>query len=254
MHKSLPAIALAFLCCEAVLAQSAPTVSISPAAVTMLVGESRPFRAVDGTGKFLHEVEWSLSESGIVEMSSGDEALVTARQTGRVTLTAHTRTGTGYARIQVAAGSQLPQGTVLWSSGDVPGCHTTRIMPAVPVPNGPDVFEQSQCPDGTYIRAYTAEGILLWRRKIDSSPKAAAKPEVPPVALNSLNTRAGSICDSISIGMKQEAVGELLKARNLAAFAGREKIWIVEEEGTQCKLWFDATTSVSKKRKTLVAD
>lgn len=135
----------------------------------------------------------------------------------------------------------------------MPGCHTTKIMPAVPVANGPDVFEQSQCPDGTYIRAYTAEGILLWRRKIDSSPKAATKPEEPSIALNSLNTRAGSICDSISIGMKQEAVGELLKARNLAALGG-EKIWTIEEEGTQCKLWFNAATGVSKKRKTMVAD
>ena len=141
----------------------------------MMVGETRRFRAVDDSGNALRNVDWMASESGVVEVSSDDEVVVTAKQVGSVTLMAQTSTGSADAHIEVVGGGPLPQGTVIWSSGDISGCRTTKILPAVPVANGPDVFEQSECADGTYIRAYTSDGILLWRRKIGSQRNAAAK-------------------------------------------------------------------------------
>jgi hypothetical protein len=235
-------------------AQSAPPVTVSPASATMMVGESRPFRAVDGDGRFLHNVQWTVSQSGIADVSSGDEVEVTAHQVGKVTLTAHASTGFADAHIEVVGGSTLPQGTIKWSSGDLPGCHSTKIVPAVPSANGPDVFEESQCADGIYVRAYTADGVLLWRRKIGSNPGMPAKSVESAIAANPLNTRAGSICDSVSVGMKEEAVRELLKARNLTVPTTGQKTWAIEEDGAQCKLWFDASSDVVKKRKTLTAE
>ena len=246
--------------CGLLYGQSAPLVSVSPASATMLVGESRRFRAVDGNGHALRNVDWAVFEPGIVEVSSGDEVVVTAHRVGNVTLRAHAGDGSGDAHIEVADGRSLPQGTVIWSSGDVPGCRTTKIMPAVPVANGPDVFEQSECPDGTYIRAYTSDGVLLWRRKIGSKPsalaKSAGKSEAPTMISNSFNIKAGSICDSISVGMKEDGVRDLLRARNLPApaTATGQKTWVIEEEGAQCKLWFDSASGVVKKRKTLTTE
>ncbi len=251
-------IAVTFLVyCHLLHAQSAPAVTVSPASATILVGESRRFRAVDGNGHPLRNVDWTASESGVVEVSSDDEVVVTAKQVGSVILMAHTSDGSANAHIEVVGGGPLPQGTVIWSSGDLPGCRTTRIMPAVPVANGPDVFEQSECADGTYIRAFTSDGILMWRRKIAShgAPQADLGENStlasPP---NPFNTRAGSICDSVSVGMKKEAVTELLKARNLAEPATGQKTWVVEEDNAQCKLWFDAASGVVKKRKTLTTE
>jgi hypothetical protein len=241
--------------CGVLCAQSARSIIVSPASATMLVGESRPFRAVDDSGTFLHNVEWTVSQSSIVEVSSGDEVEVTAQRPGKVTLTARTSSGSADAHIEVVEGRTLPYGTAKWTSEDLPGCQSTKITPAVPTANGPDVFAENQCPDGTYLRAYTADGILLWRRKIGSNGGMPAKSVTPAVVVtNRLNTRAQSICDSVSVGMKERAVRELLKGRNLEAPATGQKTWVLEEESAQCKLWFDAASDVAKKRKTLTAE
>ena len=252
-------IALTLVFCRSPLrAQSAPAVTVSPASATMTVGETRRFRAVDGNGHALRNVDWTALEPGVLEVSSQDEVVVTAQQVGKVTLMAHTSDGgSAKAHIEVVGNGPLPLGTIIWSSGDLPGCKTSKIMPAVPVPNGPDVFEQSQCVDGTYIRAYTSDGVLLWRRKIDSNPASpvnpGSKPGEAPTPSHPMNTRAGSICDSVSIGMKEDAVRELLKARSLVATTTGQT-WIIDEDNAQCKMWFDATSNVVKKRKTLTTE
>jgi hypothetical protein len=204
-------------------------------------------------GRMLHDVHWTASEPAVLNLAPGDDE-ITAKQVGRCTVTAHASQGFADAQVEVVGGAALPQGTVKWSAADLPGCHTSKIFPAVPSPNGPDVFEQSACSDGTYVRAFTSGGILLWRRKIGSTtsgPVPSKEPAAPPA---SINTHAPSICDSISAGMKRDAVSDLLKARNLSAAAGSsESLWTVEEEGAQCKLWF-ADAQVTRKRKTLTTE
>jgi hypothetical protein len=69
-----------------------------------------------------------------------------------------------------------------------------------------------------------------------------------------LNPRAGSICDAISVGMPKGRVAELVKARKLATPDSSGSVWLVEEPGSQCKLWFDAGFEVTKKRKILVTE
>jgi hypothetical protein len=48
-------------------------------------------------------------------------------------------------------------------------------------------------------------------------------------------------------------VRELLSVRGLRPPAAGLKTWVVEEDGSECKLWFDDVWDVVKKRKTLVA-
>jgi plastocyanin len=240
--------------CGSLLAQDTPPVSVSPSTATIMVGDTRSFRAVDKNGHMLRDVHWTASEPAVVSLAPGDEVEITAKQVGKCTVTVHASQGFADAQVEVVGGAALPLGTVKWSAADLPGCHTIKIIPAVPSANGPDVFEQSACSDGTYVRAFTAEGILLWRRKIDSTIRGSfPSKEAAPVA--SMNTHASSICDSVSAGMKKDAVGELLKARNLSTAAeSSENLWTVEEEGAQCKLWFDADSQVTRKRKTLTTE
>jgi hypothetical protein len=226
----------------------------------MLIGENRSFRAVNGAGHFLRHVQWTVSRPGIVEISSGDEVEVTALQSGSVKLTARTTSGVGDAHVEVAGGKTLAPGTVLWSGGEIPGCRPINITQAVPTANGPDLYEQSQCPDGTYIRAYTAQGITLWRRKIESVGHKPANSEAvsasapSSIPLIPLDTHPGSICDSASVGVKVEAIREMAKTRNLPAPESGQKVWVFEEVGAECKLWFGTNSDVVKKRKILTAE
>jgi hypothetical protein len=246
-----------FLISYSLLAQDPAQVSISPSSATMLVGDARPFRAVDGKGHTLRGVHWTVSRPELVDLQPGDEVEIMAKQVGSFTLTAHTSAGFADAQIEVLRGSTLPMGTVKWSVADLPGCHTTKITPAVPSPNGPDVFEESACADGTYIRALTADGVLLWRRKIDSTPHPGMLSQhstsTPTAA--SLHASASSICDAISMGMQKSEVEKLTTARQLGApIESPSGVWLIEEEGAQCKLWFDAGSQVVKKRKILITE
>jgi hypothetical protein len=239
------------------LAQDGSPVSISPAKVTMLVGETRTFRAVDKNGHMLHDVRWSTSQPGMVELRAGDEVQVTSAQPGKCSLTARSSQGSGDAEVEVLAGSKMPAGTILWSGPQQPGCKPTNITQAVPTADGPDLYEDSTCPDGRYISAFTADGILLWRRNLDSKQKPSASLGGGPTegSVVRLNTHATSICDSVSAGMTKDAIADLLKAGHLPPTADfSQNLWLVEEEHVQCKIWFDAESRVTKKRKVLTAE
>ena len=251
----------------------AAQVIVSPASATLLVGESRRFRAVDESGGPLRDVRWTALPTGILQIMPGDEVVVSAQKVGAVTLTAYVNGAFSEAHIEVVAGTSLPSGARKWTSEEATGCKKAQVVPAVPTPDGPDVYVQYQCPDGNYVRAYTDDGILLWNRKISDPGMSQSRiiPTFPqqgitgkagmpgkqeksvPAITNPLNSRAISICESISVGMKEEVVRELLSVRGLRPPAAGLKTWVVEEGGSECKLWFDDVQDVVKKRKTLVA-
>jgi outer membrane protein assembly factor BamB len=152
-------------------------------------------------------------------------------------------------------GATLPAGTVKWSAGSVKGCTSTKIIPAVPSADGPDVFEQSQCEDGQYLAAYTADGVQLWRRKIGGAGAAAVAGATGNAPVNGrLELRSTSVCDSILIGTDRQKIRDLLHQHNLTFNEGSpaERVWIVDESTTQCKLWFDDKSALAKKRKIFI--
>jgi hypothetical protein len=134
-------------------------IAVTPAKATMLIGESRSFRAVDSRGHMLTNVHWTISTQGFADLAQSAEVEVVAKQSGRFTLTAHAGEGFAEAQVEILPGNTLPFGTVKWSGIDWPGCKTAKIMPAVPAATGvADVFEDAVCADGHYVAAYTAEG------------------------------------------------------------------------------------------------
>ena len=222
----------------------------------MLIGESRTFRLVDPNGHMQHHVSWNISDRGSSQADEGDELVITAKRAGDFRISARSPDGTADATVKVMEGTTLPLGTVKWSAGTIPGCKTTKIIPAVPSASGTDVFEQSECEDGVFLAAYTADGIQLWRRKIGGAGTPAAELAKSAAVAGRLNLRSPSICDSLSEGTGQQNIRELLTQRNLSFSEGSpgERAWIVEESGTQCKLWFDDKSVLTKKRKILVSE
>jgi hypothetical protein len=58
------------------------------------------------------------------------------------------------------------------------------------------------------------------------------------------------------VGDAQGKIQDLLRQRNLTLSEGppAEHTWTIEESNTQCKVWFDDTSQVSKKRKVFVTE
>ena len=233
---------------------------ITPEKTTMLIGELRPFRMVDQSGRLQHKVTWTLSDTDAFQVYEGDQIQLISKRAGEFRLMARTDFATAEAIVNVIEGPSLPPGTVKWSSGRVSGCKTTNLIRAYPRPNGPDFFEQSICEDGQYVAAYTASGVQLWRRKISDSG-AIVGPGGPggnnyEVAGNTLDSHSTSGCDLVSEGMDQKKIRDLLTEHKLSfreeTTGGR--VWLMEESNTQCRMWFDEKSILVKKRKVFVAD
>jgi hypothetical protein len=105
------------------------------------------------------------------------ELVITARRVDEFRIAARSAGGSAEAAVEVVEGAALPTGTAKWSAGTIDGCKTTQVVPAVPSAGGADVFQHSVCQDGSYVSAYTTDGILLWRHKIGASgaPVAASR-------------------------------------------------------------------------------
>jgi hypothetical protein len=239
-------------------AQSTSFVVVSPSSATLLIGDSRSFRLVDQNGQMQRHVVWSISDPNAFQVQDGDEIIITAKETGEFRLSARGQDGSAEAAVKVMEG-KMPVGTAIWSSGVAPGCKSTKLTQAMPSANGPDMYEQSVCPDGEYITAYTADGIQMWRRKLggDVAPRpAAAEPEKDGVASARLNPRSSSVCDSISVGDRAQQIRDLLDQRGISFSEGAvgERQWTVEQSGARCQLWFDDKSVLTKKRKVFVTE
>ena len=250
------------LCRHPLFAQDGASVLVSPAVATLKVGESRSFRVTDKNGHRLQGVQWTASEPAVLDLTPGDEVEVTAKQSGKCTLTAHAGQGSGEAQVEVVGGATMKPGTILWSAPAQPGCQSIQIIQAMPTGTGPDLYQTALAP--TALTSPPSPPMACcWRRKLGAeknapsafqakalatSTAAASAPSVP------LNTHAASICDAVSVGTKKDTLKDLLSARTLSrAPESSDNLWVVEEDSVQCRLWFNADARVSKKRKILVA-
>jgi hypothetical protein len=243
-----------------VLAQDPPSLSVVPTKATMLVGESHTFRAVGKDGRLRHNVRWSVSPEHAAKLTvDGDEATIQAEEpSSAVVLTAYAEGDSSEASIEIRSGTSLPIGTTKWSVTELPGCKTTKIIPAVPSANGPDIYVQEACTDGSYVRAITADGREMWRRRIGgvapSTPEPEAKEEMQPAEHIDLGTR--SLCDEISSGMTKDVVARLAEDRNLQ-LGEKERQgnrWVFEEHNFGCTILFGETGTVVKNRKIITTD
>lgn len=278
-RNRLPILALSILLSLCVLAQAPARLTVSPNKATMLVGETRTFRAVGKDGRIRPNVRWEISPRYAAEVTmNGDEVTVTAREASpSVMLTATTEGDSADASIEIRAQGDLKPGTTLWSVAPTPGCKTTQMIQAVPSANGPDLYVQETCPDGTMLRALTSDGRELWRKMLAGKSVGAAVPTsngpyvgflpngptspapvkpAEPVGAH-INSHGTSMCDAVSAGMTRDDAMNAATQHNIKLDAKQRQrdTWVIEEQGSSCTISFDATTgNVVKKKKTIVTD
>jgi len=249
---------------RAAVGQDLPRLTVAPGSATMLVGESRTFRAVGKDGRPRHNVQWSVSPEHAVSLSvEADEATIEAKEPSAVViLSASSEGDSAQATLEIRSGDKLTPGTQIWSVPAMPGCKNRQISQAVPTANGPDLYVEEDCPQGRLVRALTADGREMWRTllpdgqsrmPIVSSNQSAA----PSTSAPHLRLHANSICDAITPGMAKEKVGALVDARKLRLEEAQRQsdAWTFEEEGSSCTIFFDPNThAVARKRKTIVTE
>jgi hypothetical protein len=244
-----------------VFAQDVPALSVVPTQATMLVGETHTFRAVGADGRLRHNVRWSVSPEHAAKLTvAGDEATIQAEEpSSTVVLTAYADGNSSVASIEIRSGPSLPTGTIKWSVSHLPGCKSTKMTQAVPSANGPDIYVEESCPDGSYVRALTADGRELWRRRLGGSlapmaPVPAVKEETQPAEHINLSTR--SLCDEISSGMTKDGVSRLAQDRNLRLGEKEQQSnnWVFEEHNVRCTILFGEAGTVVKSKKIFFTD
>ena len=267
MRKMTYAAALALLALRMgltgrlVFAQDAPALSVVPTKATMLVGETHTFRAVGKDGRLRHNIRWGVSPEHAVKLTvDGDEATIQAEEpSSTVVLTAYAEGDFSEASIEIRSGQTLPTGTIRWSVSHLPGCKSIKMNQAVPSANGPDIYVEESCPDGAYVRAMTADGRELWRRKLGGSlapiaPGLEGKEETQPAEHINLSTR--SLCDEISSGMTKDGVSRIAQDRNLrlGEKERQSNSWAFEEHNVRCTILFGEAGTVVKNKKVIITD
>lgn len=254
-----PRLAFAFAllaCAYSLPAQSrAPLfVKVTPNTVSIPVGGSASFRLVDQTGHMVPHVAWHVSDPDAFWIQDGDEFSIIAKEPGDYRVDGRTADGEAEATVTVLRQDSRPGQTPQWVSGGVEGCKTVKITRAMPNTAGIAVYQQTECDDGTYISAYRANGVQMWRTKMSDTgvpPSAAGLTPSAPAAR--LNARSKSVCDSVSVGDDQAKIRDLLREQELTSSeSGSDHSWTIDESSTQCILWFDEKSQVSKKRKVFV--
>ena len=238
-------------------AQAPLFVRITPSSVTLLVGQSASFRVIDPAGHMVDHIAWHVSDPDAFWTRDGDEFTIVAKEPGDYHVDGRSADGSAEATVTVAHGDRLPPGSTLWRSGDVQGCQSVKITPALPNTAGIAYYQQTQCDDGGYMQAYRANGVQMWRTKIsDTGVPPSAGGDMPAIPGARLNVRSASVCDSISVGDAQAKIRDLLHQQNLTFSDGAaaEPVWTIDESNTQCKVWFDEKSQVSKKRKVFVTE
>jgi hypothetical protein len=241
--------------------QTPPALLVVPTKAIMLVGDTRTFRAVGKDGRKQQNVTWNVSpEHAATLTTEGDEATLQATEpSATVVLTAHAGADSAEASIEIRSGTAMAAGTALWSVTNLPGCKTAKMSQAVPTANGPDLYVEEACPDGTFIRAVTADGREIWRRRLGdhaapSRPNLTTKEKTQPA--ERLNLSARSLCDDVSSGMTKDAVSKLVEDRNLRLQEKERQSdsWVIEEQGFRCKIVFNEAGTMMKKTKIIITD
>lgn len=244
-----------------VLAQDLPALSVVPSKATMLVGETHTFRSVGKDGRLRHNVRWSMFPEHAAKLTvDGDEATIQAEKpSSTVVLTAYAEGDSSEASIEIRSGNSLPMGTTNWSLSNLPGCKSIKMTQAVPSANGPDIYVEESCPDGQYVRAITADGRELWRRRLGGplapiAPGIEGKEETQPA--EHINLSARSLCDDISSGMTKDSVSKLAQDRSLRLGEKERQgnSWVFEEHNFRCTILFGDAGTVVKNKKIIITD
>ncbi len=248
MAKYLSLLVIIIAAVQVSLAQDFPALAVTPSQATVLVGESRPFRAVNRNGERVTNVRWDTNGNAQIEDEDSD-ALIWFRAPGEYVVHAYGTEGEASATVKVVPGKRLEEGTTKWSVDNLPGCKTSKIAPAVPsAETTNDVFVMQQCPYGTVIRAFTAEGLENWRNGVPPGQNVDASHlrDLQPKAL-----MGTSVCDKLKVGMSKDETAQLAESSKSKPPSDRSaNVWILEGEKGECKVTF-ADGAITKKQKVI---
>lgn len=147
------------------------SIRITPAHVTLSVGSTQQFTAVDEQGRPRSDATWAVSDSTLATLTSGGSPTLTALAAGRVTLIATTEGLSAEVPITISTGPLSP-GTSQWSLENSPGLFTSYVYPAVPSgPGMPGMYSvQDSGGNGTAIVAFTRDGQQMWQTPLLFAP------------------------------------------------------------------------------------
>ena len=136
---------------------------ISPIGVTLLVGQTQQFTAVDEFGRPRADATWTVDNTNLATITTAYSPVLTAVSAGLVTITAIAQGVSAQTQVTISALASLPPGTSLWSAPPVPGFTPAGVFQAAPMMFGPDLYSVQTSADGTQatVQALTADGQVM---------------------------------------------------------------------------------------------
>lgn len=231
-------------------AQDVPSLSITPSEATVLVGQFRPFRAVNSNGRPAASVRWDSDSGGSGPPGGGAEIRIGFKRPGDYVIHAYAADGsTDTATLHVIAGPTFPEGTARWNLQPLPGCQLRKMVQASPVAGSSnELFAQEDCPQGPLVRALTADGLENWRKWVSATGKEGDAEKLQDPASSDL--LLGSVCDHVKAGMSRDDAMKLVVQAKLDSngFDKSNDLWTLEEASGECRITFHENTILKKQK------
>jgi Bacterial Ig-like domain (group 2) len=233
------------LLASAAFAQDIPPLNVTPSIATVLVGHSRPFRAVNRDGRPAASVRWESSSPDAVISGSGANIMVTFKHEGDFEIHAFTGDGSSSATVHVLPGATLPPGTPEWGLHPIPGCRMDKSAPA-DKSNG--VFAKETCANGELFLALTTEGLENGQKWVASGEEAKSVEQSDNG--ESTELMHGSLCDGVKTGMSRDDATKLVVKAKLDSngFDKSSNLWNFEEGTGECRITFRDNVVVKKQK------
>src|SRR3954470_13240917 len=127
--------------------QEIPALVVTPSIATVLLGETRRFRAVDAMGNGDAHARWDSGSPDVELESEGAEAVLYFNGPGDYIIHAYGAGGSASATIHVLRAFAYAPGATKWSVESFNGCKTRQPVRAIPAPRSTnDVFMVDECP------------------------------------------------------------------------------------------------------------
>jgi hypothetical protein len=164
---------------QAVVTVAPASLQITPATVTLLIGNITQFSVVDELGRPSPIATWTVSSPGVASITADSSPTVTGLATGQVTLTASVEGVSAQGQVNISGLSAFVDGTVLWSTPPVPGFSLQQFAYAVPTSSSPDIYTVLSSADGTQtiVQALNAAGQQRWQDQIPAVANGAIVPD-----------------------------------------------------------------------------
>jgi hypothetical protein len=153
------------------LAGTLPTpqvLQITPTKVSMLVGDTQTFTAVDELGRPRPDATWTISDITLATISTDSAPVLTAVGIGEPTLTANVQGTSAQIQVNILGGTSLTPGTYRWAAAPVAGFALYEMLQAAPASaSTPDLYSiETGAGNSVLIRAFTGDGQQMWQQTL----------------------------------------------------------------------------------------